>query len=286
MKKLYVFIVSAIFLMSCGTKEVKFERIFNGTNLDGWETYIGVPDSSVTVPGLDRDENGHYTQAVGVNNDPLAVFSVTTVDGEPAIRSSGEIYGSLATLKEYGNYHLRLEVKWGDKKWAPRADKPRNAGVLYHGTGEFGKGLDVWKVSHECQVQEGMFGDSYRMGDSYCDITASRASENERYTFDKNAPKVSFGRGLPGGAICAKNPLNEKPLGEWNVIEILCYEGTAVHVINGKVNMINTDSHLVVDGKNVPLTKGVIQLQSEGAEIYYRRVEIRPITAIPDSYLK
>jgi hypothetical protein len=80
--------------------------------------------------------------------------------------------------------------------------------------------------------------------------------------------------------------MNEKPLGEWNTIELLCYEGTSVHVINGVVNMINTNSHMLVDGREVPLTKGVIQLQSEGAEIYYRNIQIRPINKIPDQYLK
>ncbi|MDR0712794.1 MAG: DUF1080 domain-containing protein [Bacteroidales bacterium] len=286
MKKAIIYSVSAcvIVLMSCGRKEAKFEPLFNGVNLDGWETYIGIPDSSVSVPGLVRDESGKYAEPLGVNNDPLGVFSVQTVDGGAVIRAGGQIYGSLATVAEYGNYHLRLEVKWGEKKWAPREDKPRNAGVLYHGTGEFGKGLNVWKISHECQVMEGMFGDSYRMGNTYCDITASQA--DGRYIFDKTAPAVAFGHDLPAGPICAKNPANEKPLGEWNLIEVLCCEDVSVHVINGKVNMINTRSHLIIDGKPVPLAKGVIQLQSEGAEIFYRNVEIRPITEIPAQYLR
>ncbi len=280
--RLYTIPLLAV-LVSCGTKEPAFESLFNGKNFDGWEIYLGVPDPSVNVPGLEKNAEGVYTQPLGVNNDPLNVFQIKETDGEPALYVTGQIYGSFATVKEYGNYHLRLEAKWGEKKWAPREDKPRNAGVLYHGVGEFGKGLTVWKTSHECQVMETMFGDSYRMGDTYCDITASRTNENERYTFDRNAPKVSFNPDLP---ICGRNPMNEKPLGEWNVIEVLCWGDTSVHVINGKVNMINTDSHLMVDGKKVPLVKGVIQLQSEGAEIYYRRMEIRPITSIPDKYLK
>jgi hypothetical protein len=282
MKKVlfYVFSCTAIMLVSCGPK---FEPVFNGQNFDGWEIYLGVPDSSVDVPGLQKNDDGTYAGALGVNNDPLGVFSVEQVDGEPALHVSGQIYGSFATVREYENYHFRMEVKWGEKKWAPREDKPRNAGLLYHGTGEFGKGLDVWKVSHECQIMETMFGDSYRMGDTYCDITASKSNGNERYTFDKNAPSVGFSPELP---ICSKNPMNEKPMGEWNVVEILCYEGTSVHVINGKVNMVNTNSHRVVGGKAVPLTKGVIQLQSEGAEIYYRKMEIKPIDGIPAQYLK
>ena len=277
-------LLAMIYLVSCSSPN--WEPLFNGKDFTGWEIYLGVPDPSVDVPGMERNEEGVYTQPLGVNNDPLNVFTIVEVDGASAIHVSGQIYGSFATVKEYGNYHLRLQAKWGEKKWAPREDKPRNSGLLYHGTGEFGIGLGVWKISHECQVMETMFGDSYRMGATFCDITASRANENERYTFDRSASKVSFGHELPAGPICNKNPMNEKPTGEWNTIELLCYEGTSIHVINGKVNMINTNSHLIVDGKETPLTKGVIQLQSEGAEIYYRNIEIRPVNKIPDEYLK
>ena len=79
--------------------------------------------------------------------------------------------------------------------------------------------------------------------------------------------------------------MNEKPAGQWNTIELLCFEGTSVHVINGVVNMVNTNSHLLIDGREVPLTKGVIQLQSEGAEVFFRNIEIRPIDKIPAEYL-
>jgi len=278
-------LLAMMFLTSCESQP-KWEPLFDGKNLDGWEVYIGVPDPSVDVPGMERNEEGKYMQPLGVNNDPLNVFTVTEEDGSPAIHISGQIYGSLATVKEYGNYHLRLQAKWGEKKWAPRDDQRRNSGLLYHGTGEFGVGLNVWKLSHEFQVMENDFGLSYRMGATFCDI-AARPNENGRgYTYDPAAPKLRFGAGMPAGAVCAQNPMNEKPLGEWNTIELICFEGTAVHVVNGKVNMIINNSHLLIDGKEIPLVKGVIQLQSEGAEIFYRNIEIRAITKIPDEFLK
>jgi hypothetical protein len=284
MKRLSLFTLTAasLFFVSCGGPQ--WEQLFNGKDFTGWEFYLGVPAASLDVPGMERNEDSVYTQPLGVGNDPLNVFSVVEVDGAPALHVSGQINGSFATVKEYGNYHLRLEAKWGEQKYASR----RNAGVLYHGVGDFGAGLGVWKVSHECQLMEGDFGDSYRMGATFCDITASHDSETGRYIFDPSASPVCFGHGdrAPAGAICKRNPVNEKPVGEWNKVELLCYEGTAVHVINGTVNMIITNSHLIIDGKDVPLTKGVIQLQSEGAEIYYRNIEIRPINKIPDEYLK
>jgi len=288
MKKVFYVIplLAMMYFVSCSGP--KWEPLFNGKDFTGWEAYLGVPDPSVDVPGMERDEEGKYTRPLGVGNDPLKVFTVVNLDGAPALCFSGQIFGSFATVAEYENYHLRLEIKWGEKRWAPeRWGGRRNSGLLYHGVGEFGKGLGVWKISHECQIMENDFGDSYRMGETYCDITASRAGEKDPYTFDCNAPAVSFGpqsAGLP--PICKRNPINEKPLGQWNTVELLCYEGTSVHVVNGQVNMINTNSHLMVNGKKVPLTKGVIQLQSEGAEVYFRNIEIRPISKIPSEYLK
>ena len=287
MKKFFLVLplLAIMFLISCSS-DSQWESLFNGKDFTGWEIYLGIPHASVDVPGIERNEEGVYTKSLGVGNDPLKVFSVVQIDGAPAVHVSGQIYGSFATVAEYGNYHLRLEAKWGETKWAPRENLPRNSGLLYHGVGEFGVGLNVWKISHECQIQEGMFGDSYRMGSTYCEIPARRNDNERGYTFDPTFPKVLFGPGMPSGPICSKDPMNEKPLGEWNTIELLCYEGTSVHVINGKVNMINYNSHLLVDGKDVSLTKGVIQLQSEGAEIYFRNIEIRPINKIPAEYLK
>ena len=39
-----------------------------------------------------------------------------------------------------------------------------------------------------------------------------------------------------------------------------------------------------IDGKEVPLVKGKLQLQSEGAEVFYRNITIRPITEVPSSF--
>ena len=103
--------------------------------------------------------------------------------------------------------------------------------------------------------------------------------------YDPDAELVEFGEGKAGGKICSKNKMNENPLGEWNVVEILCLGDTSIHVINGVVNMVNINSHLEEDGKIIPLTKGNIQLQSEGAEVFFRRMEIKNLTEIPEEYL-
>lgn len=71
-------------------------------------------------------------------------------------------------------------------------------------------------------------------------------------------------------------------MGEWNTMEIYTVDGNSVHLVNGQPNMKVMNSRHIVNGEVVPLTKGKIQLQSEGAEIYYRNIELTPIPEIPD----
>ena len=45
-----------------------------------------------------RDADGKYTEPIGSGRDPLKVFTVVNdVDGRPAIRISGEVFGELRT---------------------------------------------------------------------------------------------------------------------------------------------------------------------------------------------
>ena len=42
------------------------------------------------------------------------------------------------------------------------------------------------------------------------------------------------------------------------------------------------NSRHIENQKEVPLTRGKIQIQTEGAEIYYRNVKIRKLNALPE----
>jgi hypothetical protein len=50
--------------------------------------------------------------------------------------------------------------------------------------------------------------------------------------------------------------------------------------------MVLYDSRQREGDKETPLTKGKIQIQSEGAEVFYRDIRIRPIAKIPDEMLR
>ena len=67
-------------------------------------------------------------------------------------------------------------------------------------------------------------------------------------------------------------------------MELYCLGQTSVHVVNGKVNMVLMGLRHRVDGRELPLTKGRIQFQSEAAEVFYRGIAIRPISEIPANF--
>ena len=149
-----VFALFALMLFNCGRKpaETKWQSLFNGSDLSGWDTYLG--------PIYDTTQNKFDSLSIpGLNNDPKKVFSVVQEDGAPAIHISGDGFGGISTLEEYENFHLRVEFKWGELKWHPRKDKKRDSGILYYAVGPQGAAYGNWMRSQEFQVQEGDCGD-------------------------------------------------------------------------------------------------------------------------------
>ena len=253
--------------------------LFNGKDLDGWETYLGPPHAPVAGLNLRKNSKGKYVEPVGLNNDPTGVYRLVQEDGAPAIRISGEIFGALTSLEEFENYHLRLETKWGKKKWPPREDRVRDSGLLYHCIGEHAAGSPYWLKSFECQIQENDVGDFWPVAGVIVDVEGIKADET-LLTFQKGGtPYQGWTRRI------VRNPRSEKPSGEWNTVEIYVLGQTAVHVSEGKTNMILTGLRRQVGGQEKPLTRGRIQIQSEGAEVFYRNIMIRPISDIPDAVL-
>jgi hypothetical protein len=258
----------------------EWRPLFNGKNLDGWDTYLGPPHASVTGLKLAKNEKGAYTEPVGLNNDPTGVYTVVEEDGKPAIRISGQIWGAITSKEEFENYHLRLEVKWGEKRWPPRENTVRDSGLLYHCIGPQGAHGKFWMKSFECQIQENDTGDFHSVAGVLVDVEGDKPDAKSPLVFRKGGP---LHKGWKSRII--RNPRSEKPTGQWNRVEIYVHGQTAVHVCEGQTNMILNGLRHVVDGQEVPLTKGKVQIQSESAEVFYRNIEIRPINKIPDEVL-
>jgi hypothetical protein len=138
--------------------------------------------------------------------------------------------------------------------------------------------------SQEFQVQEGDCGDYWGVAGGAFDIPAIK-TEDGNYRYDPSGSLLSFREGSPQGRRCIKYPDAEKPTGEWNVLEVYCFDDTAVHVVNGKVVMVLFHSGQADTGTVKPLKKGRLQIQSEGAEVFYRNIEVRSIKRIPAEIL-
>jgi hypothetical protein len=279
----FIFLVSLAALSGCKTSQQSqastpaWQPLMNGKDLTGWDTYLG--------PVFDTTTQKQGGAPIGVNIDPRKTFSIVMEDSKPALRISGEDFGGISTQREFENYHLRLEFKWGKLKWAPRKDAKRDSGLLYHGVGPHGAGHGFWLRSQEFQVQEGDCGDYWSIDKSIVDIPATELKPKE-YRFDPAGQLLTFGDGKSAGSRCFKYPDAEKPSGEWNVLEVYCFGDTSVHIVNGKTVMTLFHSRQPGDdGRELPLTRGKIQLQSEGAEVFYREIKIRSITSLPETLM-
>jgi hypothetical protein len=201
------------------------------------------------------------------------------MEGQKVIHVSGDIFASLATKEEYGNYHLRLEFKWGEKVYGKR-----NSGLLYHSYGPFGAAFGTWMACIEHQLMHENVGDTYLMGNTWCQTKTRMGNFGTAYFYAPNGQLSTFSEGTNGPSI-KKAEDAEKPVGEWNTIDLYCFGQTSVHVVNGKLVMLNTNCSKNEKGQIIPLTKGRIQIQSEGGEFFIRKIEIENIEGIPSQYL-
>ena len=176
------------------------------------------------------------------DDDVTKVWSVRS----GVIRCEGKPAGYMRTEKEFQEYRVHVEWRWPDGRGG-------NSGVLVHMSGKDA----VWPKSLECQLANQNAGDLWVIGGvefkEHADKTSKRVRDRRT---EKNAAS------------------NEKPLGEWNVMEVVC-KGDKVEVsVNGLLQNTATDCR-EPDGK--PLTKGAICLQSEGTPVEFRNVTIEPL---------
>lgn len=211
---------------------------------------------SAPVRLLKQGQGAFYSflKEFGVDNDPNKVFTFK----DDVLRISGQHYGYLATKQEFSNYRLIAEFKWGNITWPPRLTNACDSGVLVHTVGKDA----VWPKSIEAQIIEGGTGDILVVSGAY--LTVDGVTKGPRIErFDRP------GRNPWQDSLGFRGPNEiEKPRGEWNRMEILC-DGDAVTIwVNG---------HKTLSGTNSSPSAGKIVLQSEGAEIFFRRLDLYPL---------
>ena len=252
-------------------------------HLSQFDVYLSYPGTVISDVVANRAPPD--LKPLGLNPRGQNVVTVVEQEGKPVLRISGEIYGCAVTKQSFSNYHLRLETRWGQKKWVPRLDEPKDSGILYHSRGAFG--VDYWKswaLSQEFQVIEHGLGEYWAQATSAFDI---RVNPKAPGWPDRNPPR--WNPQQPWMEFFAPNNhalagSDEDRVGQWNRLELICYQADCVHVVNGKVVMALKSSRYQDGDHFVPLAGGKLQIQSEAAEVFYRNVEIRTIPAMPAEY--
>lgn len=238
-----------------------------------------------------KDLSGFYTWLTTTRyEDPDRVFSVVdAVDGAPALRISGQHFGGLITKQSYSNYRLVAEYRWGPVTWAPRHNKARDTGFLLHCFGPDGnrnvRFNSAFMGSIEFQIIEGGTGDILLLP-GYVgpkpDLIPARLTvpvNPGSRIWNPSSPAAEFTSGRidwqyrdPAwkDVLGFRGPKDlEKAVGEWNRIEALCDGGNVTFWVNGTKANAGTSSNL---------TAGKLLIQSEGAEVYFRRIELHPLS--------
>lgn len=289
MKKSTLLLLGLALLLSSCHQDEGWQSLLD-SDLSHWRVYQSYQHTNDFRGRAPVDEAGEKIPPIGYDKNLYDLFTVTEEAGEPVLRVSGQTYGCVISNQSYRNYHLRLQVKFGQKRWEPRLEKALDSGLLYHSVGD--AGVDYWLSwmrSFEFQVMqsgttEGNSGDFWSIAGSKADIKISRPDPEERtYYYDPEGEWLTVGsRGVTN--FCGTEDHNS-PDGEWTTLELICYEGQSLHIVNGEVVMALKNLRYTAEGGDVPLVEGRLQLQSEAGEVFYKGIEIRPLEQMPEEYV-
>lgn len=184
------------------------------------------------------------------------------------IHVSGNDFGGIVTKKEYGNYYLRAEFKWGEKTYQDRVGKARDCGILYNITGPLlAPPKGVWPRSFEFQIVEGGTGDIWLIKGASLKVNGQTISSTDVPGPTEYVKSPRFNEGPWQNVTGYRDPVGEveKPHGQWNLLELVVEGDHVKYYVNGK---------LVNEATDLNATRGKILFQTEGAETYYRNIRI------------
>lgn len=180
--------------------------LFNGKNFDGWYTFL---------------------PSTGKNVDPKKVFKVE--DGMVHILDIPESdekqeFGYLSTEREFSNCRIRVEYKWGVKRFVPNNENKRDSGLLY-----FFNGPDkIWPRALEFQIQETDTGDLWILDGSRITTKVENEALN-MYVLSGPTRTQSRGRIIKFGDFEDRNG--------WNKLELILEGDKITHIVNGRAVM-------------------------------------------------
>jgi hypothetical protein len=260
-------VICAFFAQAAAINPTETIPLFNGTNLSGLYTWL-------------KDTK---------REDPTSVFRCT--NGMIRIMPS---LGYLATEREYQDYELHVEFRWGGGVSSWRQGKARDSGIFLHATGPDGNSHDghgAFMAAIEGNLFQGATGDILliRGNDAAGKLIAPRitAFVSEQHDADGWRWCRSSGRSEAIERWGRLNWINkspqwkdeldfrgphdvENPYGQWNQVKCVC---------DGDTIRIELNGQLVNMARDVWPRRGRILLQCEGSEIFFRKFELRPLRA-------
>ena len=234
---------AAMLISSCVTQESLQKKSYQARAM-------GVGSKVALYNGKDL---GNWTPDVPkADNNPGLEPSFIVRDGN--LVSLGRPLGHLTTNSTHSNYRLVVEYRF--------PGKPGNCGVLVHSSTPRVL-YDMFPASIEVQMQHKHAGDFWVIGE---DIKVPNMKERR---------KRNEGQKYGGFRGDARHILNltdgsEKPLGDWNRMEIICKGREIIVWVNGD---------LVNYGYGASVQSGKISLQAEGSEVEFRKVNLYPLAA-------
>lgn len=234
------------------------QPLFDGRDLAGWYSWL---------------------QASGKNHDPAGLFraedGMIHLLGTDLAPGQFEL-GYLATEREYQDFHLHLEYRWGARRfvsWGP------DSGVFIAVVGSDA----LWPRSLECQVAGTDTGSVYVFDRATIATTIDPGAAAPTYR-DGGQPYVAPRLANPDFARIAHDTSVDS-LTDWNTVDIVAAGGDLEIVVNGHTTFRGSDLRQPDPdapddpARDIPLTRGRIAIQDEGNEIFYRNLEVEPVAA-------
>ena len=248
------FLICMIAAVIAGPALAEEISLFNGKDLTGWSIYV--------------DERA---LAVDPNLKPNDVFRITP---EGYLLSAGSPSGLISTVKDYKDFRITLEYRWVQKGpegkeldyvFPEQVRGNRDSGMnIRNISGSNGQGCDAYEIQIQNMPERGRTttGGIYVVGYAYYDKSLKTDPALMVPKQLGTAPRFERDRmRLP-----SKNV--EKPLGEWNLLDVLVDRDHIVVKLNGE--QIN-------EATGAEQVAGKIAFQSESWPIEFRNINLTPI---------
>jgi hypothetical protein len=146
-----------------------------------------------------------------ITNSKADISSVCKTELDSVLAAAGKPTGYLATIGSYENYKLHLEYRWPID-----AVKNSNSGVLVHiSSGPIDR--NTWPLCFQIQTKIIRAGDLLPMAGAKFNEPLSTPPESKTPVRERQKSDC------------------EKPIGEWNSVDIICRDSTVECIINGIV---------------------------------------------------